>query len=130
MVSVFIVEDDMSLQRLYQMVLENAGFQIIDTAANGDEAVKKYESLSIKPDIILMDHRMPIKNGIEATKEILKINNHSKILFASADNSIKKLALSIGAISFLEKPFDLKSLIKEIEQILIQYNLPLSSQHL
>jgi len=119
LVSIFIVEDDMSLQRLYQMVLESAGFQIIDTAANGDEAVKKYESLSIKPDIILMDHRMPIKNGIEATKEILEINNHSKILFASADNSIKKLALSIGAVSFLEKPFELKALIKEIEQILI-----------
>ena len=125
MVSVFIVEDDISLQRLYQMVLENAGFQIIDTAANGDEAVKKYESLSIKPDIILMDHRMPIKNGIEATKEILEINNHSKILFVSADNSIKKLALSIGATSFLEKPFELKALIKEIEQILIQFNLHL-----
>ena len=127
MVSIFIVEDDMSLQRLYQMVLENAGFQIIDTAANGDEAVKKYESLSIKPDIILMDHRMPIKNGIEATKEILEISNHSKILFASADNSIKRLALSIGAISFLEKPFDLKTLIMEIKQILIQNNLHLSS---
>ena len=119
----------MSLQRLYQMILENAGFQIIDTAANGEEAVKKYEFLSIKPDIILMDHRMPIKNGIEATKEILEISNHSKILFASADNSIKKLALSVGATSFLEKPFKLKVLIREIERILKLSNFPLNSHH-
>ena len=117
------------MQRLYRLVLENVGFQIIDTAANGDEAVNKFKSHSIKPDIILMDHRMPVKNGIEATKEILEINNHSKILFASADNSIRKLALSIGATSFLEKPFELKDLLKEIKRILKLSNLPLSSHN-
>ncbi len=104
------------------MILENSGFQIIGIANNGDEAVKMYKDFSEKPEIILMDHRMPMKNGIETTKEILQISNHSKIIFASADNSIKKLALSIGAISFLEKPFELKQLVNEIRKVL---NIPI-----
>lgn len=100
------------------MILENSGFKIVAIANNGDEAVRMYKSFSDKPEIILMDHRMPIKNGIEATKEILEISNHSRIIFASADNSIKRLALSIGAISFIEKPFELKKLINEIKKVL------------
>ena len=110
------------MQRLYGMILENAGFQIIGSANNGEDAIKMYKSFSLKPEIILMDHRMPIKNGIEATIEILQINNSSKIIFASADNSVKKKALSIGATSFLEKPFELKTLISEIDKALNESN--------
>ncbi|HEY0088749.1 MAG TPA: response regulator [Candidatus Lokiarchaeia archaeon] len=113
-----MVEDDISLQRLYKMILEASGYNIQGIANNGEEAVKMYQSFAVKPEIVLMDHRMPIKNGIEATKEILQISNHSKIIFASADNSVKKLALSIGAIRFLEKPFELKVLVEEIAAIL------------
>ena len=110
------------MQRLYGMILENAGFQIIGSANNGEDAIKMYKSFSLKPEIILMDHRMPIKNGIEATIEILQISNNSKIIFASADNSVKKKALSIGATSFLEKPFELKTLISEIDKALNESN--------
>ncbi|MFW9988849.1 MAG: response regulator, partial [Candidatus Odinarchaeota archaeon] len=56
----------------------------------------------------------PKKNGIEATKEILSINNHTKIIFTSADRSIEKEALSIGAISFKEKPFSIEKLENNI----------------
>ena len=52
-----------------------------------------------------MDHRMPVKNGIEATKEILANSSEikPKIIFASADKTIKEIALSIGATSFKDK---------------------------
>ncbi len=75
-----------------------------------------YKGFSIKPDITLMDYRMPIKNGIEATEEILKVNNEAKILFVSADMSIKEEALSIGAFGFIDKPFDFKTLINTIKE--------------
>ena len=65
-----------------------------------------------------MDHRMPIKNGIETTKEILKMNENVKIIFLSADKSVQKEALSIGASNFLEKPFSLELLIKVIKEAL------------
>lgn len=116
--SILIVEDDLSLQRLYEMMLKTFGYTVIGKAKNGIEAIDIYTSSSPKPDVILMDHRMPIKNGIETASEILKLNSHSKIIFTSADNTVKKQALSIGATSFLEKPFNLEQLLNEIEKVL------------
>ena len=114
-VSIFIVEDDLALQNLYSKVLKIYGFQIIGIANNGLDATMMFQSFSEKPDIILMDHRMPIKNGIEATKEILILSERSKIIFVSADILIKDKALAIGAYSFIKKPFDIEDLIKTIE---------------
>jgi len=117
MVSVFIVEDDLSLQKLYEMMLTTFGFEVVDKASNGKEAIEKFKSLSPKPDVILMDHRMPVKNGIDTTIELMKFNNHTKIIFTSADNSIKERALEIGAISFIEKPFTVIKLKIEINRV-------------
>ena len=100
------------------MILKTSGFNVVGKANNGDEAVKLYKAHASELDVILMDHRMPIKNGIEATKEILHINNHTKIVFTSADKSVKKQALMLGAISFLEKPFSFADLVKEIERVI------------
>lgn len=117
MVKILIVEDDLSTLRLYKMMLEMEGFQTYG-ANNGVKAVNMFKSTLEKPDIILMDHRMPIKNGIEASIEILEICRHSKIIFVSADTSIKNKALSIGAIKFIKKPFSYDYLIKSIKTVL------------
>jgi len=100
-------------------VLGMSGFDVIGEAKNGEEAVSLYITFPKKPDIILMDHRMPIKNGIEATKQILNINKKSKIIFTSADISIKQEALSIGAKSFIDKPFTITELIDKIKKVSI-----------
>ena len=99
-------------------MLESSGFQVVGTAENGEKAIQIYNKFPIKPDLILMDHRMPVKNGIEATKEILLINGKSKIIFLSADKSVKKLAFDSGAVGFLAKPFSFESLVNEIKLIL------------
>jgi len=117
MVKIFIVDDDQSLQRLYTMILKEAGFEIIDTAFNGKIAVEKFNNLEEKPDVILMDHRMPVKNGLDAMAEILQSNNRAKVIFASADISIKQKALSLGACAFLDKPFNMRKLLAIIQKI-------------
>ena len=113
-----IVEDDLSLQRLYELMLKTYGFEVVCKANNGKEAVESFELLSRKPDIILMDHRMPVKNGIDTAIEILQFNSHTRIIFTSADKTIKKQALNLGAASFIEKPFSIEELYKEINKIL------------
>jgi len=117
-ISIFIVEDDYSLRLLYEKALKLNGYNVVGSAKDGDEAVNMYNRFSIKPDIILMDHRMPIKNGIEATKEIFQKSSDikPKIIFISADRSIKETALSIGVISFKNKPFSLERLFNNIEK--------------
>jgi len=115
--TVLIVEDDLSILRLFKIMLESEGFHTFEVN-NGEKVVNMYKSLQEKPDIILMDHRMPIKNGIEVLKEILAIDNHSKIILLSADTSIKNNVLSIGVIKFIKKPFSNNSLIKNIKTVL------------
>jgi len=117
MIKIFIVDDDQSLQRLYGLILKEAGFEIIGTAINGKIAVEKYKKFKEKPDVILMDHRMPIKNGIDAMIEILAIENSTNIVFASADINIKERALLLGACAFLDKPFKMQGLITTIKNI-------------
>ena len=117
-INVFIVEDDHSLRLLYEKALQLNGYNVVGSAKDGEEAVNMYNRFSTKPDIILMDHRMPIKNGIEATKEIFQNSSNikPKIIFISADRSIKEIALSIGVISFKNKPFSLERLFNNIEK--------------
>jgi len=115
MARILIVDDEVFLHQFYTEFLKLNGDQIVGYATNGEEAVLIYKSLSEKPDIILMDYRMPMKNGIEASKEILKMNNSSKIIFVTADNNIKQEALSIGAINFIDKPFSLDNFMKIIK---------------
>ena len=96
------------------------GFEIIGVAINGEIALKMYQSFEEKPDIIIMDYRMPIKDGIEVMKEIFDLNIEASpnILFASADNSVKQKALKNGARGFIEKPFGINTLIDKIKKIL------------
>jgi len=115
---IFIVEDDKTLRNVYQRAFNVNGYHVIATAKNGEEAVSMYKSFLDKPDIILMDHRMPIKNGLEASREILEMNGPSKIIFASADLSVRKEALSMGIKSFKDKPFTLERLFNNIEKAL------------
>ena len=92
------------------------GHVVTAKAYDGEEAVSLFKNLSNKPDIILMDHRMPIKNGLETTKELLEIDPQSKIIFVSADYTVRNQAFEIGAIDFLEKPIDLDTLVSLINK--------------
>ena len=117
-ISVFIVEDDVFILRLYEIFLRASKFSVIGKAKNGDEAVSSYKLMSTKPDLIIMDHRMPVKSGIEALKEILEIDSQAKIMIVSADRSIEKIAKSVGAVAFMEKPFSLKILVENINNVI------------
>lgn len=115
--TIFIVEDDSDLQEFYTKMLTFSGFEIIGTANDGVEAVEKFKNFQIKPDLIIMDHIMPRKNGLEAAKEILALAPSVKIAFASADRTIKREALSLGASLFLVKPFKIAKFIEEIKSL-------------
>lgn len=117
MATIFLIDDDSSIITLFEKFLTIIGHEIIAKAYNGEEAVKIFHEFQKIPDLILMDHRMPKKDGLTAAREILKINSNSKIIFFSADYSIKNEALALGAKYFLEKPFKLDKLSDIIEKI-------------
>ncbi len=98
------------------MALELNGHEIIGTAIEGNDAVDQFKKFVEKPDIIIMDHRMPLKSGLEATKEILNIDNTSRIILATADKTVREEALSLGIKSFKEKPIPLQRLLDNIQK--------------
>jgi len=120
---VFIVDDEPSLQFFYEQVLIIAGFEVAGNASNGKEAVSMFKSFSNKPKIILMDQRMPEMSGIEASKLILQVDNRVKIIFISADASVKEEAISIGAFLFISKPFAINLLIDAVNKAIESYVL-------
>ena len=103
---------------ILENLLEAHGFKAIGTAADGQTAIDRFNSLPTKPDVGLMDYRMPNKNGIEATVEILKNGYPSKIIFATSDIYIKEQALKVGATSVINKPFNFHELINKINEVL------------
>ena len=121
------MEDDHSLRLLYEKALSLNGYNVIGAAKDGEEAIEMYKAFKVKPEVIIMDHRMPIKNGIEATKEILESSNPNKpiIIFASADKTVKELALLAGATSFKDKPFSLERLFNNIDKAINSPSLSL-----
>jgi len=118
--TIFLIDDDSSIVKLFEQFLTLIGHEIVAKAYNGEEAVKLFNEFQKIPDLILMDHRMPKKDGLTAAKEILKSNSDCKIIFFSADYSIKDKALALGAKYFLEKPFKLEKLSQIIKKISLE----------
>jgi len=118
MITIFLIEDNDSIRFLSQKLLTRFGYEVIGTANNGMEAIERFTSFPKKPDVIIIDYQLPLKNGIEAMKAILQIDAHAKIIFASPDPGINKLALSSGAINCILKPFKMDILISSINRAL------------
>ena len=113
---IFIAEDERDLLELYAETFQICGHEVVGLAHNGAEAVELFSRLERRPDVIIMDHRMPIKTGLEATLEILRIDPSAKIIFASADQSVEQDALKAGIARFISKPFDINILVEDIER--------------
>jgi two-component system chemotaxis response regulator CheY len=115
---IMIVDDEVELLSMFKEMLELFGHDVVATEPNGLEAVRVYNELEEKPDLIILDHRMPVRNGLETAQEILSMNPDEKIIFISADQSVRKSAMDIGVLKFLEKPVSLQILKDTIQEVL------------
>jgi CheY-like chemotaxis protein len=112
---ILIIDDEVEILTLFKDVLESIGHDV-EIAIDGEMGLEKFKDGS-EFDLVVMDYRMYGKDGIQISKNILIIDKDARILFASADNSIKKKAIEMGAVGFLLKPFDVDVLMREIERI-------------
>jgi CheY-like chemotaxis protein len=116
MTSILIVDDDTFLHKVIERILIMGGYTITGHAFDGTEAIEVFKASNPKPDIILMDHRMPVMSGTAATMEIHKIDSASCIIFISADDKVREEALESGASDFLTKPIRSTDLFAAIEK--------------
>jgi two-component system chemotaxis response regulator CheB len=107
MIRVLIVDDSAVMRELIARILTNEGrFEIVGTAANGDEAVRRV--LELKPDVVTMDIFMPKMDGFEATRIIME-SRPTPIVIVSASYDSRDVekamaTLQAGAVAALEKP--------------------------
>ena len=113
--SVLIVDDNGSLCETMTMVLENEGYQVV-TAETGVVAI---EAVQDRPfDIIFMDVRMPLMDGVETYRRIKKVRPGAAVVMmtAYAVEDLINEALQEGARGVLYKPFEIEKMVDVIEQ--------------
>ena len=119
---VLVAEDERDIRELIVISLELEGFNVVEVP-NGEEAVKKAKE--IKPDLILMDVRMPKMTGYEACKA-LKAEDATKeipvvVLSAKGQEAEVSTGLELGAEEYLLKPFAPDELSGRVTKILGKY---------
>ncbi|PNR97377.1 chemotaxis protein CheY [Petrotoga olearia] len=115
--TVLIVDDAAFMRMMLKDILTKANYQVIGEANNGQEAVEKYQEL--KPDFVTMDITMPVKDGIQAIKEIKKMDPNAKIIVCSAMGQQAMVIESIqaGAKDFIVKPFQPNRVIEALQKL-------------
>ncbi len=114
--SILVAEDEESNFALIATMLKHKNYHIT-RARNGQEAVDIFRK-NTGTDLILMDIKMPLMDGFEAATEILRIKPNVPIVAQSAyvHQSDKALAIEIGFVDYLAKPFDKQQLISVVEK--------------
>ena len=115
---VLIVDDAIFMRNMIKDIFAGSAFEVVGEAANGLEAVEKHKAL--KPDLTTMDIVMPFKNGIEATREILREDSEAVIIICSAlgQESLVTEAIEAGATDFIVKPFKTENVIQVAKKAL------------
>ncbi|AGN36467.1 response regulator [Bacillus sp. GM2] len=118
MTRVLIVDDAKFMRDKIREILETEDLQVAGEAGNGEEAVLLYQEL--QPDLVIMDITMPVKNGIEALKDMIQLNPKVKVIMCTAmrQKRIVVEAIEAGAKDFIVKPFEETKVVEAIRHVL------------
>src|ERR1700681_2324916 len=117
MQTVLVIDDDTALRDTIWLMLETEGFRPA-LAEDGKAGMK--QAMSLKPDLVLVDLRMPGLSGIEVCKQMRAAGVKTPLMVLSAigDEMDKVLLLEIGADDYVVKPFGTRELLARIRALL------------
>ncbi len=113
---ILVVDDAAFMRMMIKEILTKNGYVVVGEASDGAQAVERYKEL--KPDLVTMDITMPEMDGIQALKEIRKIDGTAKIIMCSAMGQQAMVidAIQAGARDFIVKPFQADRVIEAIRK--------------
>jgi len=105
--SVFVVDDEPDMRMLARVFLERGGFNVVDEAEDGSQALERFTELNPPPipSVVLLDNRMPGLTGIEVAELMLAQHPDQVIILFSAhlDSSIRERARAVGITACVSK---------------------------
>ena len=128
-IKVLLAEDEASLGMIVKESLESRDF-IVFHAANGEEALEFYQTE--KPDILVLDVMMPLKDGFTLAKEIRLENRRIPIIFLTAKSQTSDVleGFNLGGNDYLKKPFSMEELIVRIKALLERIELKTDKENI
>ena len=126
MIRILIVDDQAIIRQGLRVLLTiEPDFDVVGEAENGQVAIAQVQAL--KPDVVLMDLRMPVKDGIAATEEISQTYQDTKVIVLTTFNEddLVDAALKVGAMGYLLKDTpseDLATVIRSVYKGYSQYS--------
>ena len=109
---ILVAEDETLIRMDLVEMLREAGYEVVGEATNGQEAIELAESL--RPDIAILDVKMPVLDGISAAEQIINIAP-VLMLTAYSQRDLVERARDAGAMAYVVKPFTINDLIPSIE---------------
>ncbi|AEI44330.1 response regulator [Paenibacillus mucilaginosus] len=115
---ILIVDDAAFMRMMIRDILSKNGYEVVGEANDGAQALEKFKEL--KPDLVTMDITMPEMDGIQALKEIKKLDGGAKVIMCSAMGQQAMVidAIQAGAKDFIVKPFQADRVIEAIKKTL------------
>ncbi len=111
---VLVVDDEQQILDMAAFVLEDEGYSVV-TASDGQEALERVGEQT--PDLIVLDMRMPVLDGWDFVREYRsRFEHHAPIVVLTAAADAGKRAAEIGAVGWIEKPFDLDSFVRTVHR--------------
>lgn len=113
---VLIVDDSMFVTKQISQILSLEGFEVIATAADGEEGVAKYKALFPKIDLVTMDITMPKMDGVTALEQIREFDPEARVVMISAlgKQDLVKKSLLLGAKNYIVKPLDRAKVVERL----------------
>ena len=118
--TVLVADDEPDFRELTRVYLELDGFDVVDLASDGGEALQRYIELDPPPvpTAVLLDNRMPVMTGLEAAEQILNHNPEQVIVLFSAhlDDHVEQQATELGVAACVSKmsAAELPSILREL----------------
>ncbi|MDQ6531866.1 response regulator transcription factor [Flavobacterium sp. LHD-85] len=119
-IKIALVDDEILFRKGISFLLQREeNIDVIFEASNGEELISQLSEREIKPDIIIMDLKMPVLNGVEATKIIKKLFPDIKIIALTSYDTKSFIAnmIQVGAVAYLIKNTTPKDLIHTISEV-------------
>jgi two-component system response regulator NreC len=114
---ILLADDHMMVREGVKAVLQQEGFTVVADASDGHEAIRLAEQQH--PDIAILDYAMPLLNGIDAAREVLRVSPRTKVIMVTmyAEDAFVLEALRAGIRGYLLKARSMSELVNAVREV-------------